>query len=190
MEQSEDGCPMVAPADAGADREVVYDIELHRRLPDALRSQFPAITVRTAGTQTALRRQVRETGQLDALLQKLRSVGVVLIGIHRLSPVAGDRAEVETESSSGPLAGQDAEPPGGATYEVRVAGELGESLLRYLRWPHYVVPEQTQVRLTAGPAELNRFLRACTDCGASIDRIRRVEIAPKKEPARRELSDA
>ena len=61
-----------------------------------------------------------------------------------------------------------------ATYEVRVAGELGEPLLRYLRWSHYAVPEQTLVRLAAGSADLHRFLRACTDCGASIERVRRV----------------
>jgi hypothetical protein len=181
---------MLASAEVESDREVVYDIELRRRIPDALRSQFPSITVRTAGAQTALRRQVGETGQLDALLQKLRSVGVVLTGIHRLSPVPRDGVAVETDSSAGHPVGQDAEPPGGATYEVRVAGELGESLLRYLRWPHYVVPEQTQVRLAAGPAELHRFLRACTDCGASIDRIRRVDTAPTPVTARRELSDA
>ena len=134
---------MVALAEAEADREVVYDIQLHRRLPDSLRSEFPAMTVRTVGAQTALRLHVEEPEQLDGLLQKLRSVGVALTGLHR-------RAELDPERRDG------------ATYEVRVAGELGEPLLRYLRCPHYVVPEQTQVRLAVGSAGLHRFLRACT----------------------------
>jgi hypothetical protein len=149
---------MVALAQAEADREVVYDIQLHRRPPDSLRSEFPAMMVRSVGAQTALRLHVEEPEQLDGLLQKLRSVGVALTGIHR-------RAERDPERGDG------------ATYEVRVAGELGESLLRYLRCPHYVIPEQTQVRLAVGSAGLHRFLRACTECGASIERVRRLELA-------------
>jgi hypothetical protein len=154
-ERSEEGVCMVALAATEAEREVVYDIALHQRLPDSLRSEFPAMMVRTTGAQTALRLHVEEPAQLDALLQKLRSVGVVLTGLHL-------RSELEPERA------------GGATYEVWVAGELGESLLRYLRCPHYVVPEQTQVRLAVGSTGLQRFLRACTSCGAGIARVRRV----------------
>ena len=146
---------MVALVEAQADREVVYDIELHRRLPDSLLSEFPAMLVRTVGPQTALQLHVDEPEQLDSLLQKLRSVGVALTGLHRRGDLNPERRD-------------------GVTYEVRVAGELGEPLLRYLRCPHYVVPEQTQVRLAVGSAGLHRFLRACTSCGASIERVRRV----------------
>jgi hypothetical protein len=146
---------MVALTEAAVDREAVYDIALHRGLPDSLRSLFPAMAVRSTGPQTALRLEVGEPAQLDALLQKLRSVGVVLTGIHR-------RAE-------------DPERAGGGTYEVRVAGELGESLLRYLSWPHVVVAEQVHVRVSLRSAGLNHFLRECTNCGAGIERVRRVE---------------
>ena len=152
---------MVVLAKVEADREVVYDIALHRRLPDSLRSEFPAMKVRTIGSQTALRLHVEEPDELDALLEKLRSVGVALTDLHRRT-------------------GLDPEREDGATYEVRVAGELGESLLRYLRCPHYVVPEQTQVRLSVGSAGLHRFLRACANCGASIERVRMV--APAARP--------
>jgi hypothetical protein len=163
---------MVALAHVEADREVVYDIQLHRRPPDALRSQFPTMALRSTGAQTALRRQVGDLGQLDDLLQKLSSVGVVLTDIHRLPPTARDRVA------------------GAVTYEVRVAGELGDSLLRYLSWPHCVVPEQTHVRLAAGQGELHRFLQACTDCGTGIERVRRVNPAPRPSRAPREMSDA
>jgi hypothetical protein len=113
------------------------------------------MTVRSTKTQTALRNRVMESQQLDDLLEKVFSVGLVLTDVHRLPTTAGL-----------------------ATYEVRVAGELGEPLLRYLRWFHYTVPEQTLVRLTAGSADLHRFLRACTDSGARIERVRRVLPAP------------
>jgi len=149
---------MEPPVDIDDDREVVYDIELRRGLPDAVRSQFPGMWVRTCVPETALRRRVGEPAQLNALLHKLSSVGVVLTDVHRVPPV--------------PQAG-------GATYEVRVAGELGQSLLRYLSWPHAVVPERTQVRLALGSADLRRFLRACTDSGAGIERVRRVRAAAR-----------
>jgi hypothetical protein len=143
-----------------ADPEIVYDIQLHRPLPEALRSEFPAMKVHTTGAQTVLRLQVDDPRQLDALLEKLRSVGVHLTGLHRIT---------EPEPETGRC----------AVYEVWVAGELGESLLRYLRCAHYVIPEQTQLRLTLGQAGLRRFLRACTRAGASIDRVRMVGSATR-----------
>jgi hypothetical protein len=133
------------------DPEVLYDVHLGRRPPESLRSRFPSMTVRSTEPQTALRQRVNEPRQLDDLLEKVFSVGLVLTDVHRLPPSAGL-----------------------ATYEVRVAGELGEPLLRYLRWFHYTVPEQTLVRLTAASADLLGFLRACTDSGARIERVRRI----------------
>jgi hypothetical protein len=153
---SEDGVGMTVLSHAETDQEVLYDIALQRRLPDSVRSQFSPMSVETTGPQTVLRAEPGGPAQLDALLQRLRSVGVVLTGIHRMDE-------------------PDPEHPDRGSYEVRVAGELGESLLHYLRWAHYVVPEQTHVRLSVGPAGLRRFLRACTSCGASIERVRRVE---------------
>ncbi len=147
-----------------ADQEVLYDVHLARRPPDYLRSRFPSMTVRSTGAQTALRERVEEPKQLDDLLEKVFSVGLVLTDVHRLPP--SDRGRIGT--------GEDI---GLATYEVRIAGELGKPLLRYLRWFHYTIPEQTLVRLTAASADLNRFLRACTDSGARIERVRRVEPA-------------
>jgi hypothetical protein len=133
------------------DQEVLYDVHLGRRPPESLRSRFPSMTVRSTEMQTALRQRVNEPRQLDDLLAKVFAVGLVLTDVHRLPPSAGM-----------------------FTDEVRVAGELGEPLLRYLRWFHYTVPEQTLVRLTAGSADLHHFLRACTDSGAGIERVRRI----------------
>ena len=63
-------------------------------------------------------------------------------------------------------------------YEVRVVGELGGPLLRYLKCTHYSVQRQTLVRLTLAADELHRFLQACADSGARLERVRRVGAAP------------
>jgi hypothetical protein len=147
---------MADQAGTEEDGELLYDVHLGRRPPEHLRSRFPSMSVRSTEAQTALRQRVEEPRQLDDLLSKVFSVGLVLTDVHRL-PVS---------------AGLD-------TYEVRVAGELGEPLLRYLRWFHYTVPEQTLVRLTAASADLHRFLRACTDNGVRIERVRRVQPVPR-----------
>jgi hypothetical protein len=139
-----------------ADPEVVYDIHLQPRVPESLLSEFPTMVVRATGARTVLRLQVDDPDQLAALLEKLRSVGVALLGLHRT-------AEPDPERGIG------------ASYEVWVSGELGDSLLWYLRCAAQVVPEQTQVRVALGSAMLQRFLRACVSCGARIDRVRRVD---------------
>jgi hypothetical protein len=153
--RSEDGVSMMDAVGTEADKEALYDVHLACRPPDDLRTRFPSMTVRSMSAQTALRQRVNEPRQLDDLLEKVFSVGLVLTDVHRLPPSSGL-----------------------ATYEVRVAGELGEPLLRYLRWFHYTVPEQTLVRLTAAQADLHGFLRACTDSGVRIEQVRRVYAAP------------
>jgi hypothetical protein len=60
------------------------------------------------------------------------------------------------------------------SYEVRVEGELGEPLLRYLSWSHCVIPGQTFVRVEATPAELDHLLRACTEEGLTIEGVHRI----------------
>jgi hypothetical protein len=148
-----------------ADHEVVYDIHLQPGVPDSLRSEFPAMVVRTTGARTVLRLQVDEPDQLAVVLEKLRSVGAALIGLHRT-------AEPDPERGTG------------ATYEIWVAGELGDSLRAYLRCASHVVPEQTQVRVALESSRLQRFLRACISCGTSIDRVRRVDpvVDPEGQP--------
>jgi len=160
---------------AESERAFAYDVQLRRRPPRSLRARFPSMKVRTLGAQTALRRRVERSGQLEAMLEKLSSLGLVVTEVHRL-PAAG---RVDVGAAGDTSATQTADlvggPGEGVPYEVRVAGELGKPLLRYLRWSHYAVPARTVVRLAVPPAELTGFLQACTDCGASIERVRRVE---------------
>ncbi len=146
------------PAHTGP--ECVYDVHLRRRPPETLWVRYPAVAVHTTGSQTALRRRVTGQAQLDTLLQRLRSVGLVLMEVRRVADVATQSTETVRS---------------GVVYDVRVDGELGEPLLRYLNWPHYTVPGQTMVRIDAAAADLHRFLEACTEAGVSIERVRRVE---------------
>lgn len=120
-----------------------------------LAAQLPFAPIRTTGTQTALVGQVREPAQLDTLLEKLLSVGLVLDDVHRIAMTS-------------------ASDDGAATYEVRVAGEIGASLLSYLQWQHYIVPEQIWVRVAAGSIDLLHCLEVFTAAGASIEQVRRV----------------
>ena len=173
---------MVGRTDAEEEGVLLYDIHLGRRPPESLRSQYPSMTVRTTAAQTALRRQVRGPEQIDAFLRELLSVGLVLTEVHRVWPAGQDRIAEDGENADAQTAGRDAGRVGSSTYEIRVAGHVGEPLLRHLRSPHYVVPEQTLVRLAAASAELHRFLQACTACGASIERVRRVGPAPRLTP--------
>jgi len=59
-------------------------------------------------------------------------------------------------------------------FEVRVQGQLGESMHRLLGWSHVTVPEQTLVRVDATPADLERILRDCTERGMLIERVHRL----------------
>ena len=168
---------MADRADSESEPEILYDILLKRRPPEFLQSRYPSMTICTTGAQTALRQPDQGQGQLDALLQKVCSVGLALTDIHRLSA-----AQDTFPTEGGPGSTEVTDPGSGsaacATYEVRVAGVLGARLLRYLSWSHYAVPEQTLVRLAAAAPELHSFLRACTDYGSSIERVHRVAPAP------------
>lgn len=139
--------------------EAVYDIRLGCRPPQALRAQCSFGPMRTAGAQTALVGEVREPAQLDNLLEKLFSVGLVVDDIHR-------------------VAGPSTAEGDGATYEVRVEGEIGPSLLSYLSWRHHIVPEQTLVRIAAGSADLLHCLRVFAEAGLGIERVHQVSEKP------------
>ena len=142
---------MADPSGNDEQRGLRYEVQLTGHPPDWLQDRHPDMTLRTLPAQTALRRQVDRPQDLDALLREIGTVGLTVTGVHRA---------------------------GAATYEVRVAGELGRPLLRHLRCTHYSVPQLTLVRLTATAAELNRFLHACLDSGATLEQVRRVDPEP------------
>jgi hypothetical protein len=185
-----DGVSMVDPGGVERDVEALYDIHLSQNPPESLRQQFPSMTVAASGAQTALRRKVNGPGQLTSLLRDLSAVGLVLTDVHLVSP-----ADLEADGGSdgpsevhGGRPGQ--ETSQSVTYEVRVAGAIGDRLLHSLRCTHYAVPEHTLVRLTFGSADLARFLRACTNCGLDIKDVRRVGTAPRRPQERDQVLGA
>lgn len=56
----------------------VYEIRLQGTLAESLRRQFPTAEVLTTRTETVLYRQVERPAELDALIARLLSLGLVL----------------------------------------------------------------------------------------------------------------
>ena len=155
----------------GEEQEFQYDVQLTRWPDDTLRERYPQMTVRSTEAQTALRRRVGGPEELNALLVQIGSLGLTLTDVHRVTTVE-DLGPGVARGEERPATG--AGSAGAGLYEVRVVGELGGSLLRYLKCTHYSVQRQTLVRLTLAADELHRFLQACADSGARLERVRRV----------------
>jgi hypothetical protein len=131
-----------------------YEICLQGSVPEFLRRRYPQMTSETTPAQTVLFRCVEELEELDVLLDRLSSLGLVLVEIH-------EAVAVETWGSR--------------NYEVRVRGQLGERLLRSLGWSHCVLPpEQQLVWDKTTPDALSSFLAECSDSGLTIERVHRI----------------
>ena len=154
-----------------AEQAFEYDVQLTGRPDDSLRELYPDMRVRVVEAQTALRRRVEGPEELSALLVEISTVGLTLTDVHKVA--GAEHAEPDPDMRARP-ATVGARSTGSGIYEVRVIGELGAPLLRYLKCAHYPVQKQTLVRLTLAAGELHRFLQACADCGAGLERVRRV----------------
>lgn len=149
------------PAD---DRGATYEIRLASAPPESLRRRFPSMRVRAMRPQTVLFRRSAGPRDLDTLLDKLRALALPLTEIHQ-APALPLVERVTRPTQEGATA---------RSYEVRVEGELGDKLLRYLRWSSCVVAEQKSARLEATPSELQRFLSTCAHEGVGIERVHRL----------------
>ena len=142
-----------------------YEVDLVGAAPAALRAAFPNAVVRCT-TETVLRAEVKQGTELDILLDKLLSMGLILTELHERPTEPGSEEQQHPPRSKGSVMTT-------RMYDVRVEGELGEPLLRYLDCPHHVEPTRTVVRLDAVTAsELDAFVRACRDVGLEIERVR------------------
>ena len=153
------------PAD---DRGATYEIRLAGAPPDSLRRRFPSMRVLPMRAQTVLFRRSARPRDLDTLLDQLRSLGLPLAEIHQAPALPLDPAGATTERNG----------PATRSYEVRVEGELGDKLLRYLRWSSCVVADQKSARLDATPGELQHFLSACSHHGVGIECVHRLHASP------------
>ena len=152
------------------ERGATYEIRLAGAPPDSLRRRFPTMRVQPMRAQTVLFRRSAGPGDLDTLLDQLRSLGLPLAEIHQAPALP---VEDPTDAHTGTAT---------RSYEVRVEGELGDTLLRYLRWSSCVVTDQKSARLEATPAELQRFLSACSQHGVRIECVHRLHAGPPKAP--------
>ncbi|MET0526292.1 MAG: hypothetical protein ABWZ91_15915 [Nocardioides sp.] len=137
-----------------ADRVATYEISLRGKVPESLGSHSTGMSVRSAPTQTVLFRSVRDVGELDTLLERLRSSGLVLLDIHG-TPQPGRRTSARRY------------------YEVRVRGELGPHLLEYLGWSHRLITERQVARGEVSARDLDAFLAECAEAGLVVDQVRR-----------------
>jgi hypothetical protein len=82
----------------------IYEIRFQGASPEPLRRQFPTATVFTTRTETVLFRRVDEPAELDALIEHLLSMGLVLTTVHELrlphSSVVEPGASTSREATS------------------------------------------------------------------------------------------
>jgi hypothetical protein len=72
-----------------------YEVELSGALPTTLRAAFPAAGIRSVPAETVLT-EVHQGAELDALLDKVLAMGLVLTELHQHEPdptATGSRAE-------------------------------------------------------------------------------------------------
>ena len=77
-----------------------YEIRLQGTPSEPLQRRFPSATVLTMRTETVLFRRVEEPAELDALLEQLLSMGLVLTEVHEVplaQPSMPEQAEVRGE---------------------------------------------------------------------------------------------
>jgi hypothetical protein len=141
-----------------ADRVATYEISLRGTVPESLGQHSAGMSVRSAPAQTVLFRTVRDVCELDTLLDRLRSSGLVLIDIHG-TPAPGRRSSSALRH-----------------YEVRVRGELGPWLLEYLGWSHRLITERQVARGEVSARDLDAFLEQCAQAGLVVDQVRRTPL--------------
>jgi len=71
-------------ASRNVEPRAVYEIRLRGTARDTLRERFPTATVLSTRTETVLVRHVEEPAELDALIEQLLSMGLVLTEVHEL----------------------------------------------------------------------------------------------------------
>jgi hypothetical protein len=142
-----------------------YEVSLHGAIPASLRSRPTGMAVQAVRPQTVLFRYVRDIGELDTLLDRVRSAGLVLTELHAAAEPPDSRSVASARAHGAAL----------RYYEVWVRGELGDKLLNYLGWSHRLVAERQVARGEVTAHDLNAFLGQCSAAGLAVDRVRRVD---------------
>ena len=88
--------------DLDSEESAVYEIRLQGTSAATLRRQFPTATVLTTPTETVLFRQVEDPSELDALIARLMSMGLVLTEVHEVSLSNGPGPAREDQGGTTP----------------------------------------------------------------------------------------
>jgi hypothetical protein len=149
--------------------KAMYEITVQGAPSTDLTARFPSVTLLSTPVATILSRHVFDAAEIDDLMERLRSIGVTPLEV--LADPGGD-ARTTRAREMRDLVGGDAPAksrPGGAYYEFRVEGQLGESMLQYLQWPARLEEQRTVVRVLATPAEFQVILAELTGSDVQID---------------------
>jgi len=130
-------------------RWAVYEITLHGAPPVGLTARFPSLTLYSVPAATVLTRRVADPAEIDGLIEQLRSIGITPLEMRASSPHC----------------------------EFRIAGRLGDSIVRYMRWAARFEPERTVMRVVATPGDLHLIFDELADSGIGIDHLIRRQAA-------------
>jgi hypothetical protein len=158
---------MASTRRAETDEVATYEVCLRGSMPEHLRRRCGGMDVQADWPQTVLFRCVRDVSELHTLLDRLGSTGLVLTEVHAAAQTPEARSEFSGHASG----------TASRYYEVRVRGELGDRLLRYLGWSHRLVADRQVARGEVSAHELSTFLLSCSAAGLAVDRIRRTVTA-------------
>jgi hypothetical protein len=135
----------VMSAPGSVDR--LYELGFDGNVAAAVQSISPSAQVSTIPACTILWRRLRSADELDDLLDSLLDMGITPTEVHEASGGVHRRSG-QGVSGGGPR----------TTYcEVRVRGQLGDAVLRYLGWSSRVV-ETTVVRLRVSDEALGSLV--------------------------------
>jgi hypothetical protein len=146
---------MVDPP-AAAD-SATYEIRIRGAIARPLSELFPDLRVGWSPVETVLYRDISDLVELDLLLERLQSMGLVLSELRENPPAFPTSPEVRS-------------------YEVHVEGRLGQALLGTLGWSSRIQPEQSVVRMGGEAGDLDHLLESCSECGLVVDRVARIAM--------------
>ena len=138
--------------------ERFYELGFDGNVMAAVQSISPSAQVTTGPVSTILWHRLSSIDEFDDLLDSLLDMGITPTEVHES---AGG-----IHRSPDPAAGQDDSGASPATTycEVRVCGQLGDAILKYLGWSHRVA-EITVVRLRASDEALRALVGRTSEVG-------------------------
>jgi hypothetical protein len=131
------------------DPAAVYEITMYGAPPVGLTARFPSTVLYVLPAATVLSRRVVDPAEIDALIERLRAIGI---------------APAEMYASS-------------LDCEFRIEGRLSDSTLRSMQWAARFEEERTMMRVIATAGDLQLILEELAASGIGMDRLIRRHAA-------------